>query len=70
MSAPERTCCSVVEFEAGYAGKGIMRGRLAVPVKAKDGKLLVYVGIAVDREQSPQNFPAESFRRQHGASQG
>ncbi len=48
-------------FEAGYAGKGIMRGRLAVPVKAKDGTLLAYVGIAVDREQSPQNLLPSNF---------
>ncbi len=43
---------------AGYAGKGIMRGRFAVPIHDRDGVLLAYVGIAVSEEQSPRlHFP-------------
>ena len=42
------------EFGAGYASKGVLRGRFAVPVKSKDGRLLAYVGIAVEKEQSPR----------------
>ena len=40
-------------FGAGYAGKGIMRGRLAVPIYSNDGELLAYVGRAVKEDQSP-----------------
>jgi hypothetical protein len=39
---------------AGYAPKGIMRGRFAVPIHDRGGKLLAYVGIAVTSEQSPK----------------
>ena len=43
---------------AGYAGKGIMRGRFAVPIHDREGTLLAYVGIAVSEEQSPRlHFP-------------
>jgi CHC2 zinc finger len=41
-------------FGSGYAGKGVLRGRYAVPVHSKDGILLAYVGIAVSKEQSPR----------------
>jgi DNA primase len=41
-------------FGAGYAPKGVLRGRFAVPVKSRDGKLLAYCGIAVEKEQSPR----------------
>ena len=45
-------------WESGYAPKGIMRGRYAVPLKTKDGSLVAYVGIAVGEEQSPRlHFP-------------
>jgi DNA primase len=52
--SPE-TC---LHFEAGYAGKGIMRGRLAIPIHQKDGTLLAYCGRAVGTEQQPTlSFP-------------
>lgn len=41
-------------FGAGFAGKGVMRGRFAVPIKALDGTLIAYVGIAVTEEQQPR----------------
>lgn len=41
-------------FGSGYAGKGVLRGRYAVPVHGKDGTLLAYVGIAVSKDQSPR----------------
>ena len=45
-------------WESGYAPKGLMRGRYAVPLKTKDGALVAYVGIAVAEEQSPRlHFP-------------
>lgn len=39
-------------FGAGYAPKGIMRGRLALPIHNRQGQLLAYCGRAV-REESP-----------------
>jgi DNA primase len=41
-------------FGSGYAGKGVLRGRYAVPVHSKDGTLLAYVGVAISKEQSPK----------------
>jgi DNA primase len=41
-------------FESGYAPKGVLRGRYAVPVKSRTGELLAYAGIAVTKEQTPQ----------------
>lgn len=46
--APE-TC---LHFGAGFAPKGIMRGRLAIPIY-RSGVLLAYVGRAVKKEQQP-----------------
>jgi hypothetical protein len=40
-------------FQAGYAPRGVLRGRLAVPVRNKAGELVAYAGIAVTKEQSP-----------------
>lgn len=63
-------------FEAGYAPKGVLRGRLAVPVKARDGTLLAYCGIAVEKEQSPRllfhNFDPHNalFNSERVASSG
>jgi hypothetical protein len=59
-------------WESGYAPKGIMRGRYAVPLKGKDGTLVAYVGIAVSEEQSPHLHFPNGFEPQSlifGASQ-
>ena len=48
-------------FGAGYAPKGMMQGRLAVPLHDKDGNLLAYVGVALKPEE-PQvryKFPKD-----------
>jgi DNA primase len=45
-------------FGAGYAPKGIMRGRLAIPIHDHTGqKLLAYVGRAVGNEEPKLAFP-------------
>lgn len=49
LGVSEATCR---QFGAGYAPKGIMRGRLAIPIHSRDGVLLAYCGRAV-REESP-----------------
>jgi DNA primase len=52
-------------FASGYAAKGVLRGRFAVPIRNRDGALLAYVGIAVEREQNPplqfHNFDPRSM---------
>jgi hypothetical protein len=62
-------------FGSGYAGKGVLRGRYAVPVYGKDGTLLAYVGIAVSKEQSPRlmfhNFdPGSAIFNAHRLAEG
>jgi DNA primase len=44
-------------FGAGYAPKGIMRGRLAIPIHDAEGKLLAYCGRAVKGEEPTLIFP-------------
>jgi DNA primase len=45
-------------FGAGYAPKGIMRGRVAIPIHDPTGqKLLAYVGRAVGNEEPKLLFP-------------
>ncbi len=38
----------VEEFEAGYCAKGMMKGRLAIPIHSRTGELLAYAGRALD----------------------
>ena len=45
---------TLAEFGAGYAPKGIMRGRLAIPIRDWEGELIAYCGQAVSAEQSPK----------------
>ena len=46
-------------FGAGYAPKGIMRGRLAIPLHDVSGTLLAYCGRAVGTESPALIFPNE-----------
>lgn len=46
-----------VHFGAGYAPKGIMRGRLAIPIHDAEGKLLAYCGRTVKGESPTLIFP-------------
>lgn len=52
-------------FGSGYAPKGVLRQRYAVPVRDARHQLLAYVGIAVTPEQSPRllfhSFSPEGF---------
>jgi DNA primase len=51
--SPE-TCA---QFAAGYAPKGIMRGRFAIPIHDRAGTLLAYCGRAVNDESPSLTFP-------------
>ena len=44
-------------FGAGFASKGIMRGRFAIPVHDRAGTLLAYCGRAVKDESPALLFP-------------
>lgn len=66
---------TAMAFGSGYAGKGVLRGRYAVPVHGKDGTLLAYVGIAASKEQSPRllfhNFdPCSTIFNAHRLAEG
>ena len=45
------------QFGAGFAPKGIMRGRLAIPIHDRAGTLLAYCGRAVSDESPSLIFP-------------
>src|SRR5258708_5336518 len=51
--SPE-TCA---QFGAGFAPKGIMRGRLAIPIHDRAGTLLAYCGRTVNEESPSLIFP-------------
>jgi CHC2 zinc finger len=42
---------------AGYAAKGILRGRMAIPLYSREGVLLAYTGRAVGDESPMLTFP-------------
>ena len=44
-------------FGAGYAPKGILRGRMALPIHSKEGLLLAYCGRTVKGESPTLTFP-------------
>lgn len=46
-----------MHFGAGFAPKGIMRGRLAIPIHDRAGTLLAYVGRTVKDESPALIFP-------------
>ena len=54
MGLEEDTC---VSFGAGYAPKGIMRGRLAIPIHDWNGNLVAYCGRTVTQDSPTLIFP-------------
>jgi hypothetical protein len=49
---------TAAHFGAGYAPKGIMRGRLAIPIHDVDGTLVAYCGRALKGEEPKYVFPS------------
>jgi DNA primase len=45
------------QWKAGYSGSGVLRGKLALPVAAKDGAVVGYVGRALKDETPTLLFP-------------
>lgn len=56
LGLDEGTC---IEFGAGYAPKGILRGRLALPIHDEDGTLVAYCGKALKGEEPNLIFPKD-----------
>jgi DNA primase len=57
LGVSEATC---EHFGAGYAPKGILRGRLAIPIHDLTGNLVAYCGRAVRDDQKPLlKFPKD-----------
>lgn len=56
---------TAAHFGAGYAGKGMMRGRFAIPIHTRTGELIAYCGRALGEEvpvmMFPQNFNPSHF---------
>jgi hypothetical protein len=48
-------------FGMGYAPKGVLRGRVAVPIRDGAGVLLAYCGVATTNEQSPRFLFPSNF---------
>jgi DNA primase len=46
-------------FQAGYAPRGILRGRLAIPLRNSTSTLVAYVGRAIGEEQPKLLFPRD-----------
>jgi DNA primase len=62
LGLEEATCQA---FGAGYAPKGIMRGRLAIPIHDWNGDLLAYCGRAVKGESPTLIFPNSFVPEEH-----
>ena len=52
-------------FGAGYAPKGILRGRLAIPIHDRKGSLLAYCGRALKGENPLLTFPSNFTPSKH-----
>ena len=52
-------------FESGYAPKGIMRGRFAIPIHDRNGVLLAYCGRTVKDESPVLTFPNGFSPQEH-----
>lgn len=48
---------TLTAFGAGYAAKGIMRGRLAIPIHDDDGTLLAYCGRSLNESEPGLTYP-------------
>lgn len=47
------TAAACAAIGIGYCGKGLMRGRIALPLRLPDGTLVGYMGIATAEDQEP-----------------
>jgi len=45
---------TIEHFGAGYCTKGLLKGRLAIPIHNGEGELVAYAGLAVEENASPR----------------
>jgi len=45
---------TIERFGAGYCSKGLLKGRLAIPIHNAGGELVAYAGLAVEEDASPR----------------
>jgi DNA primase len=45
---------TIERFGAGYCTKGLLKGRLAIPIHSAEGELVAYAGLAVEEDASPR----------------
>jgi DNA primase len=48
---------TIERFGAGYCAKGLLKGRLAIPIHGRHGELLAYAGLALGEEAPRYLFP-------------
>jgi DNA primase len=48
------TTATIERFGAGYCTKGLLKGRLAIPIHSAEGELVAYGGLAVDEDTAPR----------------
>jgi DNA primase len=49
-------------FGAGYCTKGLLKGRLAIPIHNRTGELVAYAGLAVSEDESPRYLFPPKFQ--------
>ena len=54
---------TAAHFECGHAPKGIMRGKLAIPIHDRDGRLIAYCGRSYEGKEL--SFPAGLKSEEH-----
>jgi DNA primase len=45
---------TIERFGAGYCAKGLLKGRMAIPIHSPTGELLAYAGLAVEDGETPR----------------
>ena len=45
---------TIEHFGAGYCAKGLLKGRMAIPIHSPTGDLLAYAGLAIEEDASPR----------------
>jgi len=55
-------CETIETFGVGYCKRGVMRGRIAIPIHNAEGELVAYCGRAVDDTEPPYKLP-EGFAK-------
>ncbi len=46
---------------AGYCAKGLLKGRLAIPIHNREGELVAYAGLALNEDESPRYLFPPNF---------